>query len=109
LLFYQTKLFVSGLPKLYTEADVEIRKAELERAFRRYGGAQGVTVICSKNSTFAFVEVETERQTDLALSEMQNKYRINRARRSRHEALMEERALTASGSDVATKATSDWD
>ena len=102
-------MFIRGLPKLFAEADVELRKAELERAFRRYGGAHGVTVTCSKNSTIAFVEVETERQADLALSDMQGKYRINRARMSRHEALMEERALTAEGSDNATKTTSHWD
>ena len=64
--------------------------------------------MCSKNSTFAFVEVETERQADRALSEMQSKYRINRARRSRHEALMEERNLNTAGGG-ANKTNLDWD
>ena len=64
----------------------------MERAFRKYGGDRGVTCIVPTNTTFAFVEMETARQADLALAEMSNKYRLNRARRSRHEALQEERA-----------------
>jgi len=71
---------------------VDLRRAELERAFRKYGGALGCKVTVPTNSTFAFVEVETERQADIALQEMAHRYRLNRARRSKHEALQEERA-----------------
>lgn len=85
------KLFISGLPKIQSDADVDLRRAELERAFRKYGGAQGVTCIIPTNSTFAFVEMENERMADLAFSEMSSKYKINRARWSRHEALQEKR------------------
>lgn len=70
---------------------MDLRRAELERAFRKYGGAQGVTCIIPTNSTFAFVEMENERMADLAFSEMSSKYKINRARWSRHEALQEKR------------------
>jgi hypothetical protein len=86
------KLFVSGLAKISTQAEVELRRAELERAFWKYGGDRGVQVIVPTHSTYAFVEMESERMTDLALAEMADKYRLNRARRSRHEALQEERA-----------------
>jgi hypothetical protein len=96
-------LFLSGLPKIFSETEVDHRRAELERAFRKYGGARGVTCIVPTNTTFAFVEMETERMADLAMSEMANKYRLNRARRSRHEALQEERAAkeTAKGGGKA--------
>ena len=42
------KLFVQGLPKLTTEAEAIIRRAELERAFVKYGGKLGKsrTFIC---------------------------------------------------------------
>lgn len=93
----QRKLFVSGLSKISTQSEVDIRKAELERAFRKYGGARGVTCIVPTNTTFAFVEMETNRMADLALSEMSSKYRLNRALRSRHEALQEERAAKTAG------------
>uniref|UniRef100_A0A7S4RBW9 Galectin n=1 Tax=Ditylum brightwellii TaxID=49249 RepID=A0A7S4RBW9_9STRA len=86
------KLFISGLTKIKHEAQVDLRRAELERAFRKYGGALGCKVTVPTNSTFAFVEVETERQADIALQEMAHRYRLNRARRSKHEALQEERA-----------------
>lgn len=91
-LFHPRKLFVSQLAKVFTDADVDVRRAELERAFRKYGGDLGVSVIVPKNSTFAFVEVESERDADLALSEMSSHYQLKRARWSRHEALKEERA-----------------
>jgi RNA recognition motif-containing protein len=91
-------LFISNLPKITTEAEVDVRRAELERAFRKYGGARGVTCVVPTNTTFAFVEMENERMADLALAEMASKYRLNRARRSRHEALQEQRAA-----DEATK------
>lgn len=86
------KLFISGLTKLYKQSEVDIRRAELERAFQKYGGAHGAYVIVPTKSTFAFVEFESDRQADLALQEMSSKYRLNRARRSKHEALQEERA-----------------
>lgn len=86
------KLFVSGLRKIFTQAEVDLRRAKLERAFRNYGGDRGVDVIVPTNTTYAFVETESERLADLALQEMAGEYRLNRARRSRHEALQEERA-----------------
>ncbi len=110
---HEKKLFVSGLPKLSSQPELELRVAELERAFRKYGGAQGANVICPPNSTFAFVELETERQTDLALREMGSRYRLNRARRSKHEALLEQRAAAeraTGGTEAGSKReTTDWD
>jgi len=86
-----------------------LRRAELERAFRKYGGDHGAIATVPMNTTFAFVELESERQADLALQEMQDQYRLNRARRSRHEALQEERAAAEAAKEGATKDTSDWD
>jgi len=106
---HEKKLFVSGLPKIYHQPEIDLRRAELERAFRKYGGQQGVTVICPANSTFAFVEVETERSADLALREMGTKYKLNRARRSRHEALMEQRTAAEAKASGIEKETSEWD
>lgn len=105
------KLFLSKLPKLHTEQELDLRRAELERAFRKYGGDRGATVIVPKNSTFAFVELESERQCDLALNEMalNVQYRITRARRTRHEALQEERAAAEAGKQGTKKETGDWD
>jgi hypothetical protein len=68
-----------------------MRRAELERAFRKYGGDHGVTCIVPTNTTFAFVEMDSNRMADLAMAEMSNQYRLNRARRSRHEALKQDR------------------
>lgn len=107
--FSQRKLFISKLPKIHTDPEVDLRRAELERAFRKYGGDRGVSVIVPKNNTFAFVEMESERQADLALSEMATQYRINRARRTRHEALQEERAAAENKKMGKTKDTADWD
>eukprot|EP00979_Chaetoceros_neogracilis_P008359 scaffold1862_cov268-Chaetoceros_neogracile.AAC.24 len=106
---HEKKLFVSGLPRIYLQPEVDLRRAELERAFRKYGGQEGAIVICPPNSTFAFVEVETERAADLALREMGNKYRLNRARRSRHEALLEQRAATEAEASGIEKETTKWD
>lgn len=111
------KLFISRLTKIYTEPEVDLRRAELERAFRKYGGAQGVSVIVPTNTTYAFVECESERQADLALTEMAGQYRMNRARRSKHEALQEERAAkeaakataAAGGGGGGKRETTDWD
>jgi hypothetical protein len=103
------KLFISGLSKIYSEAEVDLRRAELERAFRKYGGDRGVEVIVPTNSTYAFVEMESERQADLALTEMAGQYRMNRARRSRHEALQEERAAAEAAKQGKVKTTTDWD
>lgn len=102
------KLFVSGLHKISTQAEVDLRRAELERAFRKFGGARGVTCIVPTNTTFAFVEMESERQADLALSEMSDKYRINRARRSRHEALQEKRAAEEATKAGKTEDSGGW-
>ena len=35
---HKKKLFISGLSKLHTDPEVDLRRAELERAFRKYGG-----------------------------------------------------------------------
>jgi len=109
LFYFQRKLFISKLPKIHTDAEVDLRRAELERAFRKYGGDRGVTVLIPKNSTFAFVEFESARQTDLALQDMAAQYRINRARRTRHEALQEERAAAEAAKGGKTKENADWD
>ena len=88
------RLFVSRLTRLLTDPEVDLRRAELERAFRKYRGPTGaVSVSLQKNSTFTFMDVATEGQADLALLEMASsgRYKVNKARRSRHEALMEER------------------
>jgi hypothetical protein len=102
------KLFVSALPKISTQQEMEIRRAELERAFRKYSGNLGAVVLAPKDSTFAFVEVESERQADLAIYEMQQsgRYRVLRARRTRYEALQEERA---SKEREQAKADAEWD
>ena len=102
------KIFVSGLAKIFTEGQVEQRRAELERAFIKYGGDHGVKVIVPTNSTYSFVETQSERMADLALSEMANTYRMNRARRARHEALQEERAAAAKGGTTTGGGTT-WD
>eukprot|EP00586_Coscinodiscus_wailesii_P017191 CAMPEP_0172517528 /NCGR_PEP_ID=MMETSP1066-20121228/285830_1 /TAXON_ID=671091 /ORGANISM="Coscinodiscus wailesii, Strain CCMP2513" /LENGTH=126 /DNA_ID=CAMNT_0013299575 /DNA_START=128 /DNA_END=508 /DNA_ORIENTATION=+ len=105
------KLFVSGLPKISTDAEIEERITELETAFRKYGGPQGGTpeVIAPVNSTFAFVELESSSQADLAMTEMQTSYRMNRARRSRHEVLQEERRNKLGGGGGGRKESHDWD
>jgi hypothetical protein len=104
------KLFVSGLSKLFKDADVELRKAELERAFRKYGGDRGmVQVIVPKNKTYAFVETATEAACDRALVEMSDEYSMYRARRTRHEALQEERALKEALQHAGgPRETTDW-
>jgi hypothetical protein len=104
----QRKLFVSGLSRISTEAEVDVRRAELERAFRKYGGDRGVTCIVPTNTTFAFVEMETDRQAELAMAEMASKYRLNRARRSRHEALQEERAAAEAAKKGVRKDAPGW-
>ncbi len=112
------KLFISGLSRLSTDPEVDLRRAELERAFRKYGGVTGaVAVSVQKNSAFAFVDVASEELADLALAEMasNSQYRVNRARRTRHEALLEERAARekkeAQGGNGApgSKETAGWD
>jgi hypothetical protein len=97
---HETKLFIRNLPRIYNQAEIDVRRAELERAFRKYGGNEGVSVICPINSTFAFVELDSAHVTDLALKEMCGKYHLNRARRSRHEALMEQIAASATSKSV---------
>ena len=85
------------------------RRAKLERAFRIYGGNHGAIAIVPNEKVYAFIELHTERQADLALHEMQDKYRLNRARLSRHEALQEERAAAeAAANDGQEKESSDW-
>ena len=103
------KLFVSGLLKISDAPMIELRRAELERAFRKYGGAQGANVIVPINSSYAFVELESERMTGLALTELQSKYRMNRARRSRQERLQEEQEAEEAKANAENKDGSGWD
>jgi RNA recognition motif-containing protein len=106
----QRKVFISGLSRIATQAEVDERRAELERAFRKYGSNHGAIAIVPEDKAYAFVELVSERQADLALQEMQDKYRLNWARLSRHEALQEERvAAEAATSDGQKKDNSDWD
>lgn len=96
------KLFISKLAKIKTDSEVDLRRSELEREFGQYGGGR-CSVSVQKHSTFAFVEFETERAADLALQEMQGQYRIDRARKTRHEILQEERKRQEK------KKESEWD
>jgi len=97
------RLFVSGLTKLHTDPEVDLRRAELERAFRKYVDRLDVRICGS-------------REPILALLEMANsgRYQVNEAGRSRHEALIEERAAKeateggGSGEGKAMEAV-DWD
>jgi histidinol-phosphate/aromatic aminotransferase/cobyric acid decarboxylase-like protein len=87
------------MPKVHTDPEVDLRRAQVERVFAKFGGDRGVNVVAPKNATFCFVELETPRQCDLALQEMTRRkgiaYRITRAKRTRFEALQEERAAAA--------------
>lgn len=133
------KLIIRNLPKIQSVSDMEVRRAELERAFRKYGSDRGVIVVVPLNRSFAFVEMESERETvrlgsthpsrcgvhvnhqllshiflclqDRALKEMGSVYQLGRARRSKHEALQEERAAKESGtaSGGKTGAAKGWD
>lgn len=104
------KIFIRDLPRIYSEIEVEERKGGLERVFRKYGGDRGVTVIAPTNATYAFIEMESESMTDLALREMGNMYGMNRARWTRHEALKEKRAAAqaVAGGGVERKGGT-WD
>ena len=104
------KLFLSGLPKIRTDREAEIRRAELDRQFMKYAGDRGVTTIVPLHSSYAFVEFETERGAELALNELSGvlPYKINRARRSKHEALTEKREAEALAAEGKTKSTGDW-
>ena len=104
------KLFISALSKLRTDPEVDLRRAELERAFRKYGGPSGaVSVIVPKDSTFAFVECHSEHLADLAVMEMGDRYRVNKARRTKHEALLEERAAKEAAEKGEVKESTEWD
>jgi len=83
---HPTKLFIRGLPKLQTDAQAELRRSQLERAFWRYGGNLGVRVICPRKKGYAFVEVKNKEMADSALKEMGRHFTICRAQRSRQEA-----------------------
>eukprot|EP00934_Nitzschia_sp_Nitz4_P007746 Nitzschia sp. Nitz4//scaffold239_size30010//1167//2957//NITZ4_008009-RA/size30010-processed-gene-0.9-mRNA-1//-1//CDS//3329543559//7736//frame0 len=102
------KLFISALPRITSEAEVDIRRAELERAFRRFGGARGVSCIIPTNATFAFVEFEDDAMTDAAFTAMSSKYKINRARWTRHEALQDKRLKEEAARQGNTDASSAW-
>jgi hypothetical protein len=54
--------------------------------------SSGAIVIAPLNCTFAFVELESEHQVELALLEQKSLYRMSKARRTRFEALQEQRA-----------------
>ena len=86
------KLIVRNLPKIKTASEVDYRRAELERAFRKYGGDHGVIVSAKPDQSYAFVEMDTDRQADLALTEMGHVYQLGRARWTRGEAMKEQRA-----------------
>ena len=102
------KLFLRGLPKISSSSEVEVRRAELERAFGKYGGSRGVVkVVVYPKKTYATVELETERLAELALQEMSHLYQINRARRTKHEALLEERAAKEQG--TSQRRDGGWD
>ena len=108
------KLFISSLDRVSTESEADYRKAELERAFRKYGGPSNSgglpLVIVPLNSTFAFVEVESEKNADLAMTEMVHKYRMNRARRSKHDIMKEEReAAEANIKSLKVEEDDEWD
>merc|ERR1712070_387554 len=85
------KLFIKGLKPIKKESDIDFRRANFERFFRKYGGDRGVIVTIPTNSTFIFIECATEQLANLALEEMADKYDIKRARRKKHEALKEAR------------------
>ena len=57
------KIIVRDLPRVKTVSDADIRRAQLERAFIKYGGNRGVAVIVPLRKTFCFIEFETERQS----------------------------------------------
>eukprot|EP00591_Stephanopyxis_turris_P001975 CAMPEP_0195523952 /NCGR_PEP_ID=MMETSP0794_2-20130614/23481_1 /TAXON_ID=515487 /ORGANISM="Stephanopyxis turris, Strain CCMP 815" /LENGTH=536 /DNA_ID=CAMNT_0040654063 /DNA_START=25 /DNA_END=1635 /DNA_ORIENTATION=+ len=102
------KIFVSGLSKISSESEVDARRSELERDFRKYGGVIGPTVTVPTNATFAFVEVESERQADLAMTEMVSSYRMSRARLTRHEVQQQNKGQHVVASKKRAD-SSEWD
>jgi hypothetical protein len=52
--------------------------------------------------------MENERMADLAVTEMASKYKINRARWSRHEALQEKRAAEEAAKQGKSKESTSW-
>lgn len=106
---HSKKLFVSCLSKLHSQRELDLRQAELERAFHRYGGPHGVAVNARLNSSFAFVEVETAEKADRALREMASSYRLNRAHQTKHEALQEERAAAKAVNEGKLNGSTGWD
>lgn len=86
-LYHSKKLFIRKLPKLKTDSQVELRKAELERAFWKYAGPRGVTVIAPKHKSFAFFEFERAREAFAALQALKGCYSLSRAKYTREEAL----------------------
>lgn len=112
------KLFISKLSWISTATEVDYRKSQLYRVFRPYeSGQHGPTVTVRPRSSIALVEFTDERAADLALAqmgqghpvltEMGPNYRLTRAKRSRHEALEEERAATAPAGSVGAGGV--WD
>ena len=90
----QTKLFIRGLPKIHTSSQVDLRRAQLERAFRKYGGIRGVSVIAPKKVSFAFIELEFAEQAQAALREMAGLFNITHAKYTRLEALGAQKRAT---------------
>eukprot|EP00804_Cyclotella_cryptica_P007272 CCRYP_017869-RA/>CCRYP_017869-RA protein AED:0.29 eAED:0.29 QI:0/-1/0/1/-1/1/1/0/123 len=78
------KLFISAFSKLRSDPFVSCRIGTCVSEV--WWSVGGVAVIVPKDTTFAFVE------SYLAMREMGDWYRVNKARRTKHEALMEERA-----------------
>jgi len=105
---HKKKLFINGLKKIRNTQQVELRTAEMEREFGKYGGPRGVQTIVPKHVRYAFVEFETEQQCSMALERLKGTYpyQLNRARRTKHEALTEERAEKESGGK--TNNSGDW-
>jgi len=95
------KLFIKGLKPIKKESDIDFRRANFERFFRKYGGDRGVVVTIPTNSTYIFIECASEQLANLALEEMADQYDIKRARRKKHEALKEARAVA--------KESTEWD
>ena len=102
-LFHPKKLFIRQLTKITTDVQVEVRRAQLERAFAKYGGARGVTVVAPKKKSFAFVKFECATQAAAALCEMAVHFNVARAKYTRPEALEAKRAAAAATSRNARK------
>lgn len=104
-IFIQRKLFISGLHHISMQPEVDLCHAEsrmhLSKVWRRPWHD------CDSTNEYDICLYWTWEQ--MALQEMQDHYRLNRARRSPHEALQEELAAAEAAKEGSTKDTSDWD